>query len=90
MLLPFSYLGSSAGEASRRPLAEGSLHVVLILNYYRKCISVDYVKDNIRNSSSEALLKEETYFSENPFCKALESARDIECMIIFKTDILFV
>ncbi|KAL8481656.1 hypothetical protein ACS0TY_027966 [Phlomoides rotata] len=78
MLLPFSYLGSSAGEASKRPLAEGSLHVLLILSYYRKCISVNYVKDKSHHSSSEALLKEETYFSENPFCKALENAQDIE------------
>ncbi|KAI3469624.1 hypothetical protein Pfo_026287 [Paulownia fortunei] len=77
MLLPFNYLVSSTGEASRSPLAEGSLNVLLILSYYHKCISVDYVKE-IDNSSSVSLPKEETYFSENPFCKALENARDIE------------
>lgn len=87
MLLPLSYLGSSTGEASRRPLAEGSLHILLILNYYRTCISVDYVKDKSDNSSSKALLKEETYFAENPFCKALENARDIECMTICIADL---
>ncbi|KAH6821680.1 dyggve-melchior-clausen syndrome protein [Perilla frutescens var. hirtella] len=78
VLLPFNYLVSSTGEASRSSLAEGSLHVLLILSYYRKCISVDYVKDENLNSSSVSLRKEETYFSENPFCKALENALDVE------------
>ncbi|KAK6117208.1 hypothetical protein DH2020_049087 [Rehmannia glutinosa] len=40
--------------------------------------AVDYVKYKSDNNSSEALLKEETYFSENPFRKALENAQDIE------------
>ncbi|KAG8370268.1 hypothetical protein BUALT_Bualt14G0099200 [Buddleja alternifolia] len=78
VLLPFSYLVSSTGEASRSAIAEGSLNVLLILSYYRKCISVDYVKDKSDNSGSESLLKEETFFSENPFCKAVENVRDIE------------
>ncbi|KAK6130247.1 hypothetical protein DH2020_036057 [Rehmannia glutinosa] len=39
--------------------------------------AVEYVKYKSDNNSSEALLKEETYFSENPF-KALENAQDIE------------
>ncbi|KAI3459425.1 hypothetical protein Pfo_016088 [Paulownia fortunei] len=78
MLLPFNYLVSSTGEASRSPLAESSLNVLLILGHYHKCISVDYVKDKSDNSSSESLPKEQTYFSENPFCKAVENVRDIE------------
>lgn len=78
VLLPLNYLVSSIGEASRSSIAEGSLHVLLILSFYRKCISVDYVKDKSLNSSSESLPKEETYFSENPFCKALENALDVE------------
>lgn len=78
VLFPFNYLVSSTGEASRSSLAEGSLHVLLILSYYRKCISVDYVKDNSLNSNSESLPNEETYFSENPFCKALENGLDVE------------
>ncbi|KAL3812564.1 hypothetical protein ACJIZ3_013832 [Penstemon smallii] len=78
MLLPFNYLVSSTGEASRSPLAEGSLNVLLILSHYRKCISVDYAKDKNDNSSSESFPKEETYFQENPFCKAVENLRDIE------------
>ncbi|KAK4383343.1 Dymeclin [Sesamum angolense] len=78
MLLPFNYLVSSAGEASRSPLAENSLNVLLILCHYHKSISVDNVKDKSHNSSSESLPKEETYFSENPFCRAVENVRDIE------------
>ncbi|KAK4434054.1 Dymeclin [Sesamum alatum] len=78
MLLPFNYLVSSTGEASRSPLAENSLNVLLILCHYHKCISVDNVKDKSHNSSSESLPKEETYFSENPFCRAIENVRDIE------------
>ncbi|GFP86041.1 dymeclin [Phtheirospermum japonicum] len=78
MLLPFNYLVSSTGEASRSPLAESSLNVILILSYYHKCISVDYVKYKSDDNNSESLLKEETYFSENPFRKALQNAQDIE------------
>ncbi|XP_042038260.1 dymeclin-like isoform X1 [Salvia splendens] len=78
VLFPINYLVSSTGEASRRLLAEDSLHVLLILCYYRKCVSVDYSKDNSLNNSSESLLKEETYFSENPFCKALQNVMDVE------------
>ncbi|KAK6146036.1 hypothetical protein DH2020_019905 [Rehmannia glutinosa] len=77
MLLPFNYLASSTGEASRSRLAESSLNVLLILSHYHR-ISVDYVKDKSDNGSSESLAKEETYFSENPFCKAVENVRDIE------------
>ncbi|XP_047981954.1 dymeclin-like [Salvia hispanica] len=78
VLFPINYLVSSTGEASRRSLAEDSLHVLLILSYYRKCVSVDYAKDNSLNNSSESLQKEETYFSENPFCKALQNVMDVE------------
>ncbi|XP_042065374.1 dymeclin-like isoform X1 [Salvia splendens] len=78
VLFPINYLVSSTGEASRRSLAEDSLHVLLILSYYRKCVSVDYAKDNSLNNNSESLQKEETYFSENPFCKALQNVMDVE------------
>ncbi|XP_057771541.1 uncharacterized protein LOC130991379 isoform X2 [Salvia miltiorrhiza] len=78
VLFPFNYLASSTGEASRSSLAEDSLHVLLILSYYRKCISVDYVKDKSLDSSPESLQKEETYFLENPFCKALQNVMDVE------------
>ncbi|KAL0388542.1 UNVERIFIED_CONTAM: Dymeclin [Sesamum radiatum] len=78
MLLPLSYIVSSTGEASRSPLAEGSLNVLLVLIYHHKCLSVDYVKDKSDDGSFEPLQKEETYFAENPFRKAVENARDIE------------
>ncbi|KAL8048019.1 hypothetical protein ABFS82_07G036900 [Erythranthe guttata] len=78
MLFPFNYLANRNGEDSKSPLAEGSPNVLLITSYYHKCILVDYVKDKSHNSSPETLLKEETYFSENPFRKALQNVQDIE------------
>ncbi|XP_011090669.1 dymeclin [Sesamum indicum] len=78
MLLPFSYIVSSTGEASRSPLAEGSLNILLVLIYHHKCLSMDFVKDKSDDGSFEPLQKEETYFAENPFRKAVENARDIE------------
>lgn len=87
VLFPFTYLVSSTGEASRSTLAEASLHVLLILSYYRKCTSMGYVKDTSFNSSSEFPPTEETYFSENPFCKALENVLDVECMILCIPDL---
>ncbi|CAL5392764.1 unnamed protein product [Camellia sinensis] len=79
VLLPFSYFVSSSGEASRSALADSSLHVLLTLIHYRKCVLDESVKDKSDDSAtSEFVLKENTYFSENPYCKALENARDIE------------
>ncbi|CAL5337612.1 dymeclin-like [Camellia sinensis] len=79
VLLPFSYFVSSSGEASRSALADSSLHVLLTLIHYRKCVLDASVKDKSDDSAtSEFVLKENTYFSENPYCKALENARDIE------------
>ncbi|KAL7220356.1 hypothetical protein ACSBR2_013270 [Camellia fascicularis] len=79
VLLPFSYFVSSSGEASRSALADSSLHVLLTLIHYRKCVLEESVKDISDDSAtSDFVLKENTYFSENPYCKALENARDIE------------
>lgn len=80
VLLPFNYLVSSGGEGPRSPLADSSLQVLLILIHYRKCILVDESIADRRSGSatSDSLSKENTYFSENPYCKALENARDIE------------
>ncbi|EPS63958.1 hypothetical protein M569_10824, partial [Genlisea aurea] len=77
MQLPFNYLVSIAGEGSS-PLAEASLYVLLILINYRKCAFEDHHKDKWENDSSESVKKEEACFYENPFCKALENARDTE------------
>lgn len=84
VLLPFNYLVSSGGEGPRSPLADSSLQVLLILIHYRKCILVDEsIADRKSGSAtSDSLSKENTYFSENPYCKALENARDIECKFL--------
>ncbi|KAJ1423853.1 Dyggve-Melchior-Clausen syndrome protein [Sesbania bispinosa] len=37
VLLPFSYLASSRCEGSRSPIADSSLHVLLVLIHYHKC-----------------------------------------------------
>ncbi|GMP99556.1 hypothetical protein CsSME_00046989 [Camellia sinensis var. sinensis] len=80
VLSPFNFFISSSGEATKRPLADSSLHVLLILIYYRKCVMEETLKDKSDDSAtSDFLLKENTYFSENSYCKALENVRDIEC-----------
>jgi hypothetical protein len=83
VLLPLSYLGSSRGEGSRSPLADCSLLVLLVLIHYHKCVvSNESVTQRIVDSAtSDSLLKENTYFSDNPYCKALEKATDFECKI---------
>ncbi|XP_052191512.1 uncharacterized protein LOC127800753 isoform X9 [Diospyros lotus] len=79
VLLPFNYFVNSSREATRSPLAASSLHMFLILIHYRKRVLEKTLRDTSNNSaSSDLLLKESSYFSENPYCKALENARDIE------------
>ncbi|KDP40232.1 hypothetical protein JCGZ_02230 [Jatropha curcas] len=80
VLLPFNYLVNSNGEGVRNPLADCSIHVLLILNYYHKCDVADEPVTDISDDSaaSESLPKVNTYFSDNPYCKALENARDVE------------
>ncbi|XP_057423371.1 uncharacterized protein LOC130717235 isoform X2 [Lotus japonicus] len=80
VLLPFSYLVSSSGEGSRSAIAESSLYVLLVLIHYHKyAISEDYsaIEDK-KSSTSDSLLKENLYFTDNPYCKALEHAIDCE------------
>ncbi|EPS63352.1 hypothetical protein M569_11433, partial [Genlisea aurea] len=76
--LPFNYLVNSTGEGSRSRLAEASLNVLLVLINYRKRIFEDYDKNKLESDITEPFKKEETYFSENPFSKALDNARDTE------------
>ncbi|GKV19673.1 hypothetical protein SLEP1_g29899 [Rubroshorea leprosula] len=80
VLLPFNYLASSNGEGSRNQLADSSLHVLLVLIHYRKCLVNEESITNRSNESltSDSVSKVSTYFSDNPYCKALENARDIE------------
>ena len=85
VLLPFNYLVSSNGEGSRNQLADCSLHVLLILIHYHKCVvSDESITDRSDESAtSDSVSKVNTYFTVNPYSKALENARDIECEISF-------
>ncbi|CAI9287613.1 unnamed protein product [Lactuca saligna] len=78
VLLPLSYFVNSSVEASRSQLADSSINILLILIHYRKCILVESVKNINASVTSESLLKDETYFAENPYCKALENVKDVE------------
>ncbi|CAI9118377.1 OLC1v1019937C1 [Oldenlandia corymbosa var. corymbosa] len=77
VLFPLNFFVGSTGEPTKSPLADNSLNVLLVLIHYRKCVGVDYVKGKV-GYSSDSLPKEEPYFSENPYCKALQNARDVE------------
>jgi len=82
VLFPFSYFVSSSGEGSKSPIADISIHVLLVLVHYHKCVvREDYVND--KSSTSDSLLKENSLFSDNPYCKALEHAIDCECNVFF-------
>ncbi|XAR49055.1 hypothetical protein NMG60_11032089 [Bertholletia excelsa] len=77
--LPFNYFVSSSGEANGNPLADRSLEVLLILIHYRKYLSEDKMKDSCEDSTTtDFLLRENTSFYDNPFCKALQNARDMQ------------
>jgi len=82
VLFPFSYLVSSSGEGSKGPIADISIHVLLVLVHYHKCVMSDDYANN-KSSTSDFLLKENSHFSENPYCKALEHAIDCECNVFF-------
>lgn len=85
MLLPFNFLVSSSGEGSRRLLADCSLHVLLILTHYHKCaVGNEPITDKSNDTTtSNSLMKGSTYFSDNPYCKALEHATDVECKMFY-------
>ncbi|KAK7280069.1 hypothetical protein RJT34_25131 [Clitoria ternatea] len=80
VLFPFSFFISSSGEGSRNLIADISLHVLLVLIHYHKCVVSEdcSVIGNNKSSASDSLLKENPYFSDNPYCKALEHAMDCE------------
>ncbi|KAJ8464683.1 hypothetical protein OPV22_027235 [Ensete ventricosum] len=82
VLLPyytFNYLLSSSSAGARSPLAEKSLLVLLVLVHYRKCLVVKSLTDNnLGDVDSTTYLRESSSFYENPYCKALENARDIQ------------
>ncbi|XP_026446559.1 dymeclin-like isoform X2 [Papaver somniferum] len=80
VLLPFSYFNSSSVQGSRNPLADNSLLVLLVLTHYRKCVmmSESITSNNKVNVESDTVLKETSHFIDNPYSKALQTARDIE------------
>ncbi|XP_071717720.1 uncharacterized protein [Rutidosis leptorrhynchoides] len=78
VLYPLSYFANSSVEASKTQLADSSINILLILIHYRKCILVESVKNTDVGVTSDSLLKDETCFAENPYCKALESLKDVE------------
>ncbi|KAK4381769.1 Dymeclin [Sesamum angolense] len=61
-----------------RRVGSAAANLMLLPLSYIVSSTVDYVKDKSDDGSFEPLQKEETYFAENPFRKAVENARDIE------------
>lgn len=84
MLLPLNYLVSNS-VGSKNPLAECSLHVLLILiNYHKSIMSDESMTDKSDDSAtSESVSKVHVFSSGNTFSKALANARDVECEIFF-------
>ncbi|OIW12485.1 hypothetical protein TanjilG_04649 [Lupinus angustifolius] len=81
VLSPFSYLVTSSGEGGPiSPIADSSLHVLLVLIHYHKCVANEdhSAIQNNKSSASDSLLKEIPHFSDNPYCKALEHTIDCE------------
>ncbi|XWS13717.1 hypothetical protein CRYUN_Cryun36dG0061800 [Craigia yunnanensis] len=80
VLLPFNYWVSSNVEGSKNRLADCSLDVLLILIHYHKCVvSDESITDRSDDSAtSDSVSKVNTYFTVNPYSKALGNARDIE------------
>lgn len=80
VLMPFNLFISTSGDVSRNPLADSSLLLLLIFVHYRKCVMVaEPVADKSDDAVNlDSLSRENSYFSENPYCKALENARDVE------------
>ncbi|GMH08470.1 hypothetical protein Nepgr_010310 [Nepenthes gracilis] len=80
VLLPLNLLVGPNSGSSRSLLADCSLHVLLILVHYHKCIvhNESFSERSDCNVPFDSSLKEDVYFSENPYRKAIENARDIE------------
>lgn len=85
VLLPLNYLVNNSGDGSKHPLAECSLHVLLILtNYHKPIMSDESLTDKSDDSAtSESVSKGHVFSSGNTFSKALANARDVECENFF-------
>ena len=84
VLLPyytFNYFVSASAEGATSQLADNSLLVLLILIHYRKCISMNesIPTDSVYMSDTNTNVKDAPAFHENPYCKALNNAKDIQC-----------
>ncbi|XP_074307211.1 uncharacterized protein LOC141642331 [Silene latifolia] len=79
VLLPLNLFVGSNYEASRVLLGKSSLHLLLILVHFRKCIVVhDPFKGQKDDKAASDVPEKKTHFSENPYNMALENARDVE------------
>ncbi|AQL00133.1 dyggve-melchior-clausen syndrome protein [Zea mays] len=80
VLLPYYYLVSSTPEGATSQLADNSLLVLLIMIHYRKCISTNesIPTNNVYTMDSNTNDKDAPVFHDNPYCKALNSAKDIQ------------
>lgn len=91
VLLPLNYLVNNSGDGSKHPLAEFSLHVLLIFtNYHRPIMSDESLTDKSDDSAtSESVSKGHAFSSGNIFSKALTNARDVECEIPYLFVLIF-
>ncbi|KAK3162092.1 hypothetical protein QOZ80_1BG0085270 [Eleusine coracana subsp. coracana] len=83
VLLPYytiNYLVSTTPEGASSQLADNSLLVLLILIHYRKCISINesITSNGTYTVDSNSNDKDTPVFHENPYCKALNNAKDIQ------------
>ena len=88
VLLPyytFNYLVNSNADGSKSPLADNSLLVLLILIHYRRGMPLNDSLNNqiISDATPVPPSREGLHFYLNPYCKAMENARDVECETIF-------
>lgn len=84
VLLPyytFNYLLNSSSHGARSLLADKSLFVLLVLIHYRKCIAVESFADSSLGGVDSTIYN--LSFYDNPYRKALENARDIQCKTCF-------
>ncbi|KAL9237650.1 hypothetical protein vseg_012172 [Gypsophila vaccaria] len=80
VLSPLNLFAGSNNEAPRVFLGESSLHLLLVFVHFRKCAIDDepFNGNKDDSASSDALPEKKTHFYENPFCKALQNAKDVE------------
>lgn len=78
----YNYLLSSNNSTGPCPLAQNSLLLLLILVHYRKALLVDETARQKLDEDAVAVLADADQLVLNPFCQALDSARDTEFDII--------